>query len=396
VNRARLARHIAVSRGYLVAAAFILMATASPAEETRPFKEATREGGELKYIDGIPVLFLQGEPEDVGRQYGLLFGEAARPLAALPKEMLKDTLADTAWPVVVRACRGILLQAPERFRREIDSAARAAGLSQEEKDALIVANMMYGISSLPGCSALIVEPQRSTTAEVIFGRNLDLSSYGRLDRLGAVVISRPKGMHAFAAVGLPGFLGVLSGMNDAGLAVGTHSADLPRDASPGFNPLGAPLYLTVRRILEECATIEEAEKLIKECRVTAPILLAACDRRRAVVFEITTKTVVTRASENHLLICTNHYRTPELSTRKDCDRYRTLVEHGKKLERLGWEDVARAMRQVGSDVTLQTMVFEPGPLRLRVALGELPVMTKALVTLDLSKLFRHDLGLPAK
>ena len=52
--------------------------------------------------------------------------------------------------------------------------------------------------------------------------------------------------------------------------------------------------------------------------------LAACDRQRAVVFEITSKNVVARGAEDHLLACTNHFRTPELSVGNNGWRYRVL------------------------------------------------------------------------
>ena len=44
----------------------------------------------------------------------------------------------------------------------------------------------------------------------------DFPPFGLLDRFGLVTVARPTGLHAFAAVGFPGMMGVL-GMNDAGV-----------------------------------------------------------------------------------------------------------------------------------------------------------------------------------
>ena len=53
---------------------------------------------------------------------------------------------------------------------------------------------------------------------MVFGRNADYPPRGVLDRYGLVTIFRPEGKHAFASIGLPGLGGVISGMNEAGLA----------------------------------------------------------------------------------------------------------------------------------------------------------------------------------
>jgi predicted choloylglycine hydrolase len=96
-----------------------------------------------------------------------------------------------------------------------------------------------------------------------------------------------------------------------------------KDESPLFS-FGTPLSLTFRRILEECSNIEEARKVLAAAKRTTWMNLAACDRQRAVVFEITSKNVVVRSAEDHLLACTNHFRTPELSVGKNGWRYRVL------------------------------------------------------------------------
>ena len=123
--------------------------------------------------------------------------------------------------------------------------------TEEELDALIVANVVMELQEFGGCSSLLVEPPRSATGVTLFGRNADYPPRGVLDRYGLMTIFRPKGKHAFASIGLPGLGGVMSGMNDAGLALATHSAGGSRDNGPALNPLGTPLYTTFRQILEE-------------------------------------------------------------------------------------------------------------------------------------------------
>ena len=106
-------------------------------------------------------------------------------------------------------------------------------------------------------------PEHSATKGPLFGRNLDFYTLGMLDKYSLVTVHRPKGKHAFVSIGFPGLFGCVSGMNDAGLALAVHEVFLARDGASMFNPKGVPYTFCFRRILEECETVEEAEKLLR-------------------------------------------------------------------------------------------------------------------------------------
>jgi isopenicillin-N N-acyltransferase-like protein len=358
----------------------------------RPFTEAVRQGGELKYIQGIPVLFISGDPEQIGSQYAALLVEDLRPLLELPRSIGRH-VTDLEWKAAVPIARAMLKRAPERYWRELDAAARGAKLTEKESDLLIMLNGLFEIYEVFNCAAFLVEPERSATGEMLFGRNFDFDNYGCLDRLSLVTVCRPEGRHAFASVGFPGWVGVPSGMNDAGLAVASLGAYGAADDSPEFNPLGTPLYLTFRRILEECSTVEEAEKLLEGGKFATRMILSACDTRRAVVFEITPKNVVVRRAEDHLLASTNSFRSAKLRVSKDSEQYAKLQKYWEQKEPLGRSDVEQAMRDVARSDTLHTMIFEPKTLKLHLAIGAHPPATeKPLVTLDLAELFQHKVA----
>jgi hypothetical protein len=352
-------------------------------------KEAAAEGGELKYIHGIPVVFLQGEPEQMGRQQAALVFDAARRNIDVPKTILGNYGGGLLWPVVVAAGHNLMGGAPERYRRELNAAFTKAKYQQAEIDAMTVANGLIELRGFSLCSAFLVEPERTADGGMLFGRNFDVPSYGVLGRLVLVAVYRPAQRHAFASVTWPGFVGVLSGMNDAGLAIACLDSGPAKDDSPSLR-LGMPLSLTFRRVLEECKTLEEAEKLLRASKHTTWMNLAACDRQRAVAFEITPKSLVVRKAEDHLLACTNHFRTPELGFPTNCWRYRVLERYWGRTQPFSWRAVAYAMHSVnlGRDTT-QTMIFEPELLRLRLAIGRPPTSTGPFVALDLTALFKH-------
>jgi hypothetical protein len=328
----------------------------------------------------------------MGRQQAALVFDVAKRHAALPKAVLGEYGGGLLWPLVVRASRGLIDGAPERYRRELEAAFAKARCRQEDKDGLIVANGLIELRCFSLCSAFLVEPEQSATGEMLFGRNFDVPTYGALDRMLLVAVCRPARRRAFASVTWPGFIGVLSGMNDAGLAIACLDSGPAKDQSPPLSA-GTPLSFTFRRIVEECANLDDAEKLLRGSKNTTWMNLAACDRQRAAVFEITPKTVAVRRAEDHLLACTNHFRTPELGLSKSCWRYRTLRGNWDQAEPFTWRDVTSALHAVNlGQLTTQSMLFEPKPLRLRLASGRPPASAGPFVPLDLEELFRHKVA----
>jgi hypothetical protein len=103
---------------------------------------------------------------------------------------------------------------------ELEAMVKASGL---DRNLLVAANtvldLKHYLGSLFSCSALVVEAERSRTGRPIFGRNMDYLGLGYLHEYTLVTVYRPRGQRAFVAVGYPGMVGVVSGINDAGLAV---------------------------------------------------------------------------------------------------------------------------------------------------------------------------------
>ncbi len=359
-----------------------------PTQETaeklpaKPFQEAVFEGGELKLVDGIPVLFLEGEPEQMGRQYGRLALGAVRGAVGLPRQLLGVLGENGAWSRIVQLAQRFRDNYPPQIRREFDAAIETFEGTEEEVDAVTVANVITNMD-FPG-SALLVEPARSETRGPVFGYNLHVPSFGVLDRMSLVTVRRPQDGRAYVTVGLAGLLGTLSGMNEDGLTVAELAAYGARDSSPKYDPQGQLGHFTCTRLLEECSTVEEAEKLVRSIHHASQMSLAVCDTRRAVVFEVTPRSVVTRGPENDLLVVTNMFRSPELAVKGEIDRHEALKKAGKRREPFSWSDVSDAIGDVGDD-SLQMIVFEPGSLKLHVAIGD-PATRANMATLDLEEL----------
>jgi isopenicillin-N N-acyltransferase-like protein len=376
---------VTMSRSYrwTLAVALCLLFPLSLWAEPFRYPEAKHGKGELKYIDGVPVLLVEGKPGEIGEQMAILTAKPAAKLLNYPRDFLKLIKLDAAWPIIVAMGKGLLPHFPPSYLEELESGVKA---SQLDRDLFVAGNTMFDIKKVLGCSALIVEPGKSGTKGMLFGRNLDFPTLGYLNDYSLVIVCKPEGKHAFASVSFPGLLGVLSGMNDAGLTLAVLESYSANDNSLKFDAEGTPYALCFRRMLEECTTVDEAEKLLRSMKRTTRISLAICDTKTSAVFEMTPKTVAVRPAENGICACTNHFRTRELAVSTKCWRY-PLLEKCREMDKLGVADVARKLHEVNQgELTLQSMVFEPATLKLHVAFGKVPTSALPMKTLDLAPL----------
>jgi hypothetical protein len=360
----------------------VLLAGKALASESFRYPEAKHGRGELRYVHDIPVATLAGSPKEIGDQWGALVLKPATKLTESVDEFLDRYHWRGIYSVVLRTGNVFASHFPPGNLEEIDAAAKSSGWPREF---LSFANTALDIRQIFHCSALIVEAPRSTMGAPMLGRNLDWPSVAKLEQYSVVVVYRPVGKRAFASVTWPGILGCTSGMNDAGLAVAMLDARMEKEGAANFNPLGTPTLLLIRRVLEECSSVEEAAQLIRTAERAAPLNLAVCDRKRGAVIEITPKTVAERKSVGGVAICTNHFRTADLWSSTECWRYELLEKSIHGGEKLSTADVAKRLDDVNQgEMTLQTMIFEPASLKLHLAFGDPPATQKAMSEVELS------------
>ncbi len=342
--------------------------------------------GELKHVNGVPVLLLEGTPEEIGEQAAALTERPLQRMMGFPRDLVRRERLDVLWPVFFAMGKSLEPGFPPDHLRELEALAKKGGVS---RDLAIFGNAFPDVSKAAGCSSLIVGRARSATGGPLFGRNLDYPTLGFLQDYSLVTVYRPKGKKAFASVNFPGMVGCLSGINEDGLALAVHEVRRTRDESTRFDPQGTPYTLCFRRILEECANIAEAEKLLRSVRRTTMLNLGVCDKDGGAVFEFTTKSVVVRKPEEDINTCTNHFCSRELGVGQKCYRLDRLDASRASREKFGLKDVARHLHAANQgSATLQTMVFEPAALKLHLAVGACPSSALPLKEIDLAPLLR--------
>jgi hypothetical protein len=358
---------------------------AAPAAPVRTFVEGRSGAAELKYINDLPVLCVVGTPEEIGRQQATLTSAAAKRLAPFPRLLLERFGLGDRLPTVLASCKRLAPQISAEHRAEMRAYAEGLGI---DRDVGLAGNMLVDLRAALGCSSLLVEPRRSATGGPLFGRNLDFPTAGLLQRYGLVTVRRPKGKHAFVSIGFPGIFGCISGMNDAGLALAVHQVFRTRDGATKLNLRGVPWLFLCREVLEECASIDDVEKFVRAHERTTLISLALCDRSGGAVLEATPKTVVLRRGSDGICTCTNRFRSDDLADQPTDRRYRKLAE-SRKQEPIDIAFVAAKLDEVNQGpLTVQTMIFEPLPLKLHLAIGATPSSSLPLKLLELGPLLK--------
>jgi isopenicillin-N N-acyltransferase-like protein len=368
-------------------AAFATLAPLHAQDARKPFRYAEAKHGpaELKYHGKIPVATVSGTPKEMGEQLAALEGPVVADVQKLIERYVRYRGWHDVYPMILKAGSLLEWNFPPTHRTEFSTAMKAAKL---DRDLLILINTAFDVVPAFACSTIVAEPSRSATGSLIFGRNLDLPRFAYLHELTMVTVYHGKGKRPFASVGFPGLFGVVSGINDAGLTLAVNEIFESKDTKLKFSPFGTPKLMLLRRVLEECTTIDQAEKLIRDSLRTGMMAVAVCDKNECAVLEITPKSVVRRRAANGVATCTNHFLSDELCVGEKCKRLDQL-DAKRGTAKFSVNDIGAALHAANfGELTMQTMIFEPASLRLHLAFGQLPTSAMPRETLDLMPLLR--------
>jgi hypothetical protein len=245
-----------------------------------------------------------------------------------------------------------------------------------------------------GCSAFAVSGQRTIDDGLLCGRNLDYfvssaagddvwaaTSYMR-EHL-AVIEFAPRDGASFVSVGWPGFIGAATAMNERGLIAGGLTVQTLRNLV-----VGTPSTLLYRRVMEECASLNEAIHLLSRARRTQGnnVLLGSAAEGSAAIVEYTPWRFAVRRARDGFVAATNHFNHPDMLRHHSNLVFQSSAERLARLgeiegdlgsRRLDAEGVAAMLVDterrcaeaneyctVLNPCTLYSVVFEPSQCRL--------------------------------
>jgi hypothetical protein len=310
-----------------------------------------------------PIVELSGAPAEIGSEHGT---RLAGPIKVLSDAYIDALLGNEAVRAVATfAARGFEPYLLPEHLEELKALAEAARI---DFDTALLGQCFLDLGASEGCSTVTLPASASPDHVARFGRNLDFFNLGMADKYNTVFIYHPQGRYAFCAIGWPGQIGVLSGMNQWGLALA--NMEVPRDIRL---PTAMPYVLLYRMVLERCKTVKEAIDLLKHTpRQSANNLMLMDSSGARAVAEISPGgVVVRRANDSTALISTNTQRGQDADTPGICDRYDFLHDSSKKeFGRIGVGQLEAMLTGAQQrNFTLQSMIFEPSTLTLYLATG---------------------------
>jgi len=241
--------------------------------------------GEIEHHDGLRVVHLSGTPYELGLQHGRLLREEVRASVSRLLQYFRHFLK---FPLVrLLAVNWWLDSAWEKAQPfvaqddldELKGLAEGSGVPLRE---------LYRLHAIPdrtySCANFAAWGRATKGGRLIHLRTLDWNIDAGIQRFATVFVVRPAGKHAFVNLGWAGFVGVLTGVNDAQLSVGQIGAETT-DAT--FR--GEPMAFVMRRILEDAESLQEAVAIVRDARRTVGVnyVVADAKARSAVVLETT-------------------------------------------------------------------------------------------------------------
>ncbi|MEQ1506784.1 MAG: C45 family autoproteolytic acyltransferase/hydrolase [Myxococcota bacterium] len=347
-HRAAVAAVVAVNLQLLLVIRFVARPPAVPPMPTlAPVTGDDRQLGQDRLIrrHGVWTMSVSGTPAELGQHHGFLAADLRARLEgetfdafgrAVPSLLGRAAILEGVFAIGA----GLDGQIDDRWRTEIagmvSSAPDPRGWALPGYTRKLYFHALHDIgqalvdSPLVACTGFVATGAATIDGHTLLARNFDFEGGRTFDEDKVVIVRRPAQGLATVSVAFPGMVGVVSGINEAHLAVALQAAgsDVPIH-------LAEPMTLVLREVLEDARTLDEAEAILDARRGFATELVLAVDglRGEAVVFEVTPERVV-RLPAGELLGVSNHLRSPVFADDVENARRQRDQTTGVRLERI--------------------------------------------------------------
>jgi hypothetical protein len=344
----------------------------------------------MDHLVPLRIIELGGSPRELGRRHGqMLAHDIRRMRRGLLAYLIKAGLAVGAWPLyglLLLLARRFWPFIPKRFQEEMQGLAVGAEISLA---ALLLINVLDDIANnCPRCSGLATGGRSMGGGGFIAGRNLDYPLFiDMLISLQTLFVMEPHQGQPFASLAWPGYVGVCTGLNQAGVALSQLSA-MSRDTSLK----GTPAALRFRHGLEAADSVTGVAESILSSNGTIGNNVLLASAREARVLELSATRGAVRAPVAGLLTVTNHFQSAAmaplsgrfprrppfavLSSYYFSETYsrardaRLQVLAGQKTVQPEDMQTILADDHIANPGTIASVVFNPGDRTLWVARGE--------------------------
>lgn len=250
----------------------------------------------LAWLGGLAVLRASGDAHAIGAAHGRLLAPWLPPATAAMAPSIAATVSDDGlWGELTHEIRlawrwrfiddGLV----EQDRRMIAGMARgvaASGVTLRYEE-LIRDQAVLDVGApsprsdqteqhVIAHSLTLIGSQAQMPARVWIGRTLALPGLddGGDSAIPVVTIAEPEGRIAWAGVGWPGQLGVVTGINAEGIVV---MVDPARTSDVRLRRTARPVALLARTVLEQARTLDDAIKLVESSATLGSAVIVVVD-----------------------------------------------------------------------------------------------------------------------
>jgi hypothetical protein len=250
----------------------------------------------LAWLGGLAVLRASGDAHAIGAAHGRLLAPWLPPAIAAMAPSIAATVSDDGlWGELTHEIRlawrwrfiddGLV----EQDRRMIAGMARgvaASGVTLRYEE-LIRDQAVLDVGApsprsdqteqhVIAHSLTLIGSQAQMPARVWIGRTLALPGLddGGDSAIPVVTIAEPEGRIAWAGVGWPGQLGVVTGINAEGIVV---MVDPARTSDVRLRRTARPVALLARTVLEQAKTLDDAIKLVESSATLGSAVIVVVD-----------------------------------------------------------------------------------------------------------------------
>ena len=163
---------------------------------------------------------------------------------------------------------------------------------------------------LVGCTSFAAWGAFTANGHLLLGRNFDFDAGRGFDENKIVILFKPDKGLRFISVAWAGMIGVVSGINEAKIAVTINAAQ-----SVDVRQVGTPVSLVLREVLQTARTLDEAVSIIRKKEVFVSDLYLVADGKTGEVVEVekTPTRCAVRRPDGDYLISSNHFLAKELA-----------------------------------------------------------------------------------
>lgn len=401
---------------------------------------------EPKVVEMAPysIVYLAGTPYEMGKQHGELLHDSVK---AAMEFVAQDSLLSNI-PKLAKSMGIIDIALANSYQDLIDEcqglvdATQDVGFNMEFCLALNFGDVMLeyietGIPEqeypAPGCSGVIARGEATPDGVLRHTRNLDWGSMdiSIIHQHPVIFVRQPVDGIPHVYVGFPLNLSPYTGMNLAGISIGSHEAE-PLDKTQNSKK-GRSHVQMVGQLLKHAHNLTEAENFIRSQQHMSTEILVVADGPNldGGIFEMTGKAMAVRKPENDVMWATNHFVHPDMvplhaevgpGSDMRFQRFAQLVPEDGKDSLWGQLDpagMAKVMRDrtnpsdgttptdeeleamdwdndigIGSNGPMHFVVFEPASHLFWVAAGKLPIHQQPYKCFSLEELLGLEVTHP--